>query len=1270
MSDYSDKDFSDLYEEIIENVNNLTTKWDPSVSDESDPGVVILKTLALLADKLNYKINYRNAQNSVEDVTDETEGSNLFKQLGYQMKKRRSATGEISVKYYGDDSLEIPLFTEFTNSTGSVVFTSIRAYTSIDSGVTKSILVQEGSPTQYTYESREVFTTDDLSENLRLSLYDISDLSDNGIVLVSSDYVQTLDGTEYFLGSDWLNVGDDFFNTVETDNIFSLGEDTDGTPYIQFYEESLEGLKDGVYIWYISSSGSAGNLSANKLTRISSTLETGDQDSVSIGHNSFTNGSDAETLDEARQNYYESFGVCETLISERDYESAISGVIDSTLSKIVSQALVTGVDGNHNLVEILTILSNGNKAILTRSILSEMISEILVNVLDYNDDYYSSFNTISDTETERLIKKSLFKQDVATNDLVLVDSSYSIYDRIVFDVVSAVGTVFINSNYDEDDIIDEIVEVIKSKFNSRNLTKGEMVDEITLANTIKDNISGIEAISFYYKDHSISKSITSDGTDSDGTINIEDLTVEEKRDLVARTVLKGEATLFSTRDIQVLPGVNNLSLYPDEEEKTITRIIGTYESGSGSRTLSNGEFIQFYKKTYTESVQYGYGLGYTLKAIQTTLSTQTLIDPDQTTTLVAGSVIAAGSQILAGDLNLSYLTTYLDEETYNKLYDSDGNLVEGYEEVVAVFAIKYTVQDELTITGGSDIFLESGSIIYDGSTLNGETIYALTIENEVETTLKEGQQLIIETSSSDTSSRVSFSSGDVIMITGFTNGLSSSGEPVSNITSSSLSFSRITNTSQYISEMATEGDFSLDSSYRYGIYLLDSSQLTLGAKESYILKEGEHLIYSDENLVDFVDLGSGTLIENETNSEIVLSNLISLDSDNLAESLINFPSTIHVYNTTIYTFQDVSIEASSMDCFPTGTWEKIGDNNYIDVIDEDGTETTFGDEYYVRGGIIISTNGSGIFSLISGENLDIYYEDGDHTTIRGGDNIPTIISFNQELFVNTLDTDFSLLNVSLASYTLTAGENTNNINYSYSDYLSDNTNSLIIELNSQEEETLLSNERAYWSLNSESLFLIEIEVNVTNKINIGATSPNSASSRATLKLLNHSSTEFNTTVFNNAIVCYQEIPSGTYQFLASSSAGGTIGLYFEFLAGCQNEDTISITSFRELTGINEQLSTDNSSGEYLNGDDDLILNLTDSEGTSEGDLLLNKIMEFVSEGSDDEVLEFDYTHEPSSPLKYPTEPEKYYDTSHPLNRNILTVFDIDFIRENLRIVKR
>ena len=54
---YTSKDFRAILPELLDLVKKLTYKWDPSISNETDPGVILLKLDALIADKNNYNID-------------------------------------------------------------------------------------------------------------------------------------------------------------------------------------------------------------------------------------------------------------------------------------------------------------------------------------------------------------------------------------------------------------------------------------------------------------------------------------------------------------------------------------------------------------------------------------------------------------------------------------------------------------------------------------------------------------------------------------------------------------------------------------------------------------------------------------------------------------------------------------------------------------------------------------------------------------------------------------------------------------------------------------------------------------------------------------------------------------------------------------------------------------------------------------------------------------------------------------------------------------
>ena len=96
---YTNKDFRSIWPELIDLVKDLTDKWDPINSNESDPGVALLKLKAFIADKLNYNIDKNVLEAFPSSVTQRGNAQKLYDSLGYQLKWYQSAITDIHFKY-------------------------------------------------------------------------------------------------------------------------------------------------------------------------------------------------------------------------------------------------------------------------------------------------------------------------------------------------------------------------------------------------------------------------------------------------------------------------------------------------------------------------------------------------------------------------------------------------------------------------------------------------------------------------------------------------------------------------------------------------------------------------------------------------------------------------------------------------------------------------------------------------------------------------------------------------------------------------------------------------------------------------------------------------------------------------------------------------------------------------------------------------------------------------------------------------------------------
>ena len=68
---YTNKDYRAIYTELLELVKKLTYKWDPTITNESDPGMILLKLDAIIGDKNNYNIDKNILEAFPETLTQE-----------------------------------------------------------------------------------------------------------------------------------------------------------------------------------------------------------------------------------------------------------------------------------------------------------------------------------------------------------------------------------------------------------------------------------------------------------------------------------------------------------------------------------------------------------------------------------------------------------------------------------------------------------------------------------------------------------------------------------------------------------------------------------------------------------------------------------------------------------------------------------------------------------------------------------------------------------------------------------------------------------------------------------------------------------------------------------------------------------------------------------------------------------------------------------------------------------------------------------------------
>ena len=344
---YTNKDFQTIFPELLDLAKKLTSRWDPSISNESDPGVVLLKLNAIVADKLNYNIDKNVLECFPLSVTQEDNARKLFEQLGYKMHWYKSGFTNISLKWIGNVGTEyvnIPPFTMVSDADNTVIYSLIGSPNGINdtdfavttekleySGEILSIKAIQGIAIKYDINGNTVIKPNHLDGNNRL-YFNSNDIAQNGI------FITNVGANNY---SSWIQK-DNLVTENLNNTYYSFGISEDGSVcYIEFPDDAENIIKDGIEITYIKSQGQDGNVSSGIIEKFYNDVYLTDsignqvvltEDNVRIlNYSSVTNGQNPESINSAYNNYKRVVGTFDVLVTLRDYINYIlrSGLVSN-----------------------------------------------------------------------------------------------------------------------------------------------------------------------------------------------------------------------------------------------------------------------------------------------------------------------------------------------------------------------------------------------------------------------------------------------------------------------------------------------------------------------------------------------------------------------------------------------------------------------------------------------------------------------------------------------------------------------------------------------------------------------------------------------------------------------------------------------------------------------------------------------------------------------------------------------------------------------------
>ena len=578
---YTNSDFRTIYPELLDTAKKLTNKWDPSLSNEADPGVVLLKENAMIADKNNYHIDKNVLECFPLSCTQQASARQLYDLAGYNMHWYKSGICNITFSLL--DKLEnikdeegnsvsgitIPNGTQIVDSTGEFIYSTLQKSNVLNNS-NKSVVVPaiQGKINKYEINGNSTITIDNLDEDLRL-YFPESFVAQNGIFVCEAGSVPNKfenDIPDENNSNIW-KIVNNLSAYPARSKIFKFGVSvSNNNCYIQFPEDISTLIGNGLNIYYTTTQGYSGSVKAGVLNTfnedlLDSTKSVVLNDYIRIYNTASTGAADVETLDEAYRNYKKTIGIFNTLVTRRDYDNAIYNLESSSTSgSLVSNVIaadrtcdmnysnyIMEWDLNSNHKKLYVDKNNNQDKIQPYDIVLYLLKKPdgLATVKDYNDSFLKDVSP-----------STLDKIETDLNDIQCVQHDYKYPETDtnfnVENICSLKGilTTFYKITKDEaKDIEKNVRTALIQNYNSREIDFGNELNYNNLLDVIKNADARIRDVSLNIPTYVPTLQTTEENNPFHNLYSTTDSTSKDfNNKMIAKMVLSGNIQLFKIQD--------------------------------------------------------------------------------------------------------------------------------------------------------------------------------------------------------------------------------------------------------------------------------------------------------------------------------------------------------------------------------------------------------------------------------------------------------------------------------------------------------------------------------------------------------------------------------------------------------------------------------------------------------------------------------------------------------------------------------------------------
>ena len=651
------KDFYQIWNELLDTASKISERWSPESTNESDPGIVLLKVLTAVADKLNYNIDKNTLEAFLPSATQQESMRKICSMMGYNVKYYTSATTNVTITYtpptldnYDTETINnkiftLPIFTNIKNTDDDVNYITIEPvqFSGDWSARQQTVSCIEGELVECESDLDNLISLNLLDDNNRYYLPE-TQIAENGIFIYNS--------TNNQLSERWTKV--DNLNTQSLNStIYQFGFDSvEMKPYVQFPEDISSLIGDGLYIYFVRTNGLSGNVKANTLTKLEKPSTWNDEEDSVLkeifsqdlediftitNNNASTNGANIETINDAYKNYKKIIGTFDTLVTCRDYMNKIYTLLDDDdTTSLVSNVIVSDIrDDINNSIQICSFNEYGI-CYSTESINSDNLNNFDLVIYPFKtiydstnkSEYINSFKYT--TENLNDIEEGISKNKTLAHNLKSPKATDIVCIKNYLKIDAKISTVSKLTFNERQTLLNNVYKAIYSNFNNRETEFGEQISYNVLFDVIKNADSRIKNLNL--NEAGLYTTIMRADNTETAVYSVLNGTTDDYNKLALRNVLAGRISLFdydttfTTKYDEQSNDSTPLKVFPESLTKPssdseaiwhITSLKSNFTAPECPITLTDNEVIQFRRPTLKTINTYSSYVNYKLNLTDT-----------------------------------------------------------------------------------------------------------------------------------------------------------------------------------------------------------------------------------------------------------------------------------------------------------------------------------------------------------------------------------------------------------------------------------------------------------------------------------------------------------------------------------------------------------------------------------------------------------------------------------------------------------------------------